>query len=60
MIIWVPREIKNNENRVGLTPVGVAALTAGVNVLDGKITYRAVADALDLQYYPLKEVSNEI
>ena len=24
MIIGVPREIKNNENRVGLTPAGVA------------------------------------
>jgi alanine dehydrogenase len=26
MIIGVPKEIKNNENRVGLTPAGVAAL----------------------------------
>ena len=24
MIIGVPKEIKNNENRVGLTPAGVA------------------------------------
>ena len=29
MIIGVPKEIKNNENRVGMTPAGVA--TAGVN-----------------------------
>jgi len=28
MIIGVPKEIKNNENRVGLTPAGTAALTA--------------------------------
>ncbi len=27
MIIGVPKEIKNNENRVGLTPSGVASLT---------------------------------
>jgi alanine dehydrogenase len=27
MIIGVPKEIKNNENRVGLTPGGVGALT---------------------------------
>ena len=27
MIIGVPKEIKNNENRVGLTPAGVSALT---------------------------------
>ena len=26
MIIGVPKEIKNNENRVGLTPAGVSAL----------------------------------
>ncbi|MGZ3668569.1 MAG: alanine dehydrogenase, partial [Bdellovibrionota bacterium] len=28
MIIGVPKEIKNNENRVGLTPGGVVALVA--------------------------------
>ncbi|MFW5726734.1 MAG: alanine dehydrogenase, partial [bacterium] len=27
MIVGVPREIKNNENRVGLTPAGVKELT---------------------------------
>lgn len=27
MIIGVPKEIKNNENRVGLTPAGVSALS---------------------------------
>ena len=26
MIIGVPKEIKNNENRVGMTPSGVAEL----------------------------------
>jgi len=34
MIIGVPKEIKNNENRVGITPAGVKALTnAGHRVL---------------------------
>ena len=27
MIIGIPKEIKNNENRVGMTPAGVAELT---------------------------------
>ena len=27
MIIGVPKEIKNNENRVGMTPAGVAAVS---------------------------------
>ena len=27
MIIGVPKEIKNNENRVGMTPAGVFELT---------------------------------
>ena len=26
MIIGVPKEIKNNENRVGMTPAGVAGM----------------------------------
>ena len=26
MIIGIPKEIKNNENRVGMTPAGVAEL----------------------------------
>ena len=34
MIIGVPKEIKNSENRVGLTPAGAEALTkAGHKVL---------------------------
>jgi alanine dehydrogenase len=32
------------------------ALALGVNVVDGKITYRAVAEAHDLDYTPLEEV----
>jgi alanine dehydrogenase len=32
------------------------ALTRGVNVLDGKVTYEAVADAHDLEYAPLEDV----
>jgi len=33
MIIGVPREIKNNENRVALTPSGVASLVAQNHVV---------------------------
>jgi alanine dehydrogenase len=33
-----------------------SALALGVNVLDGKITYEAVADAHGLEYTPLEEV----
>jgi alanine dehydrogenase len=32
------------------------ALARGVNVLDGKITYEAVADAHGLEYHPLEDV----
>jgi alanine dehydrogenase len=32
------------------------ALARGVNVLDGKITYEAVADAHGLDYTPLEDV----
>jgi alanine dehydrogenase len=32
------------------------ALARGVNVLDGKVTYEAVADAHDLDYSPLEDV----
>jgi alanine dehydrogenase len=32
------------------------ALARGVNVLDGKITYEAVADAHGLEHYPLEDV----
>lgn len=28
MKVGIPKEIKNNENRVGMTPAGVAAMTA--------------------------------
>jgi alanine dehydrogenase len=31
-------------------------LAKGVNVVDGKVTYRAVADSLGLEYTPLEEV----
>jgi alanine dehydrogenase len=33
------------------------ALARGVNVLDGKITYEAVAEAHDLEYTPLEDVT---
>jgi alanine dehydrogenase len=32
------------------------ALARGVNVLEGKVTYEAVADAHNLEYYPLEDV----
>jgi alanine dehydrogenase len=32
------------------------ALARGVNVLDGKITYEAVAEAHGLEYHPLDDV----
>lgn len=32
------------------------ALALGVNVIDGKVTYQAVADALNLEYIPLSKV----
>ena len=32
------------------------ALAKGVNVLDGKVTYEAVAEAHDLEYTPLEDV----
>ena len=32
------------------------ALARGVNVLDGKITYEAVAEAHDLEFTPLEDV----
>lgn len=32
------------------------ALAKGVNVIDGKVTYAAVAEALDLEYIPLDKV----
>jgi alanine dehydrogenase len=36
------------------------ALARGVNVLNGKITYKAVAEAHNLPYHPLEEVLSEI
>ena len=36
MLIGIPKEIKNNENRVGLTPAGVQSLVKkGHHVLGG-------------------------
>ena len=53
MIIGVPKEIKNNENRVGMTPSGVAEIvkrghtvyiqhTAGINSGFPDAAYTAV------------------
>lgn len=55
MRIAVPREIKNNEYRVGLTPSSVHELCAhghevrvqaGFNVVEGRVTHAAVAQDL--------------
>lgn len=34
MIVGIPKEIKNNENRVGITPAGVEALKGGAHCAD--------------------------
>ena len=105
MIIGVPREIKEQEDRVALTPAGVDGLIRaghrvlvetnaglgssftdeeykalgaeilpeasmvwkqalideiplrkGANIIDGKVVYKAVADAFDLPFVPVEEV----
>ncbi|MEW6214199.1 MAG: alanine dehydrogenase, partial [Nitrospirota bacterium] len=33
------------------------SLAKGVNLIEGKITYKAVAEAFNLSYTPLEEVS---
>ncbi len=33
-----------------------SGLAKGINMIDGKVTYRAVAEAFDLEYTPLQEV----
>ena len=106
MKVGIPKEIKNNENRVGMTPAGVAelarrghevsvhycvanipgavpnistlaltnatlryaialadkgwqqackddsALAKGLNIIEGKVAYKAVADVFGLEYHP--------
>src|SRR6187402_645457 len=47
MIIGIPKEIKNNENRVAVTPAGVAAFTAAghtVNIQTGAGTGSGFTD----------------
>lgn len=44
MVIGVPKEIKNNEYRVGLTPDGVSAyVQAGHSVLESRVLERQLA-----------------
>ncbi len=59
MLVGVPREVKNHEYRVAITPAGVvelpyavsladkgmAALAAGLNVADGSVKLAEVAEA---------------
>jgi alanine dehydrogenase len=40
----------------GEAVAGDPALALGVNVIDGKITYEAVAEAHNLEYTPLEDV----
>jgi alanine dehydrogenase len=42
MIIGVPREIKDSEARVGVTPAGVKTLAEGLNTWLGTLTCRSV------------------
>lgn len=50
MIIGVPKEIKNNETRVALTPAGAETLCkAGHTVL-------VETEALNLPYTPLEKI----
>ena len=98
MKVGIPKEIKNNENRVGMTPAGVAELTKrghevsvqhtagegsgfsddeyvaavaladkgwqqackddsalakGLNIVEGRVVFKAVADVFGLPYEPL-------
>jgi len=43
MIIGVPREIKNNENRVAITPAGVRALTGAGHLATALAVFGGVA-----------------
>ena len=67
MRIGVPKEIKLQEYRIGLTPESVKVLTgkgyektlkenknylSGLNVFKGTITCKGVADAFKLKYTP--------
>ena len=55
MIIGVPKEVKDNEYRVALTPEGALELThAGPQV--GAVTSRPVADAHQLDFTPASSV----
>ena len=72
MIVGVPKETKDNEFRVKVIPApfvltiadkGFAAalmedphLRDGLNIHEGKITHKAVAEALDHPYVPASEV----
>lgn len=50
MIIGVPKEIKNNENRVGLTPAGVQELTKSGHTVKVQTTAGEGSDFSDAQY----------
>jgi alanine dehydrogenase len=44
------------DHGLGEAVAGDPALALGVNVIDGKITYEAVAEAHNLEYTPLEDV----
>lgn len=50
MIIGVPKEIKNNENRVGLTPAGVKELTKSGHTVKVQKSAGEGSDFSDTQY----------
>jgi alanine dehydrogenase len=69
MLIGLPTEIKNNEYRAGLAPAPVrellhhnhqvvvqTAAAAGLNVARGRITPKAVAEALGQIFLPVSEL----
>ncbi|HUW60340.1 MAG TPA: hypothetical protein VMZ06_04970 [Candidatus Bathyarchaeia archaeon] len=52
MIVGIPREIREDEGRVGLIPSGVAAFVAHGHTVRRlmDVTYKAVADAFGMEY----------
>jgi alanine dehydrogenase len=37
-----------------------AEIKAGANVIDGKVTYKAVAEAFDMEYTPVGEMLSPV
>jgi hypothetical protein len=59
MSVGIPKEVKNNEYRVAITPSGVHAMTAlalDLNTHDGHIIYRPAAEARGFASLRVKDV----